>query len=214
MLEDLCKYRLWISALLQRYSHRGRRLGDVAHTKNRGSLQGKVNIAVVLLQHMSNFTDFNPLEHDERVHLYYTNESSDIADADIIIIPGTKNTLHDLQVLRKEWNCTSILQAHASGKTILGICGGYQMLGKEITRSNRHRERFKTAPRFKSTTHQNRNGRCDILLSPKDLFNIAKKFQITPENALEQYCETYIGSNSRFPVVRLKPQGSVKRCRY
>jgi Fe-S-cluster containining protein len=65
--------------------------------------------------------------------------------------------------------------------------------------------------------HCTQCGKCcihrdDILLSPKDLFNIAKKFQITPENALEQYCETYIGSNSRFPVVRLKPQGSVKRC--
>ena len=67
------------------------------------------------------------------------------------------------------------------------------------------------------TFHCTQCGKCcihreDILLSPKDLFNIAKKFQITPENALEQYCETYIGCNSRFPVVRLKPQGSVKRC--
>ena len=65
--------------------------------------------------------------------------------------------------------------------------------------------------------HCTQCGKCcihreDILLSPKDLFNIAKKFQITPENALEQYCETYIGCNSRFPVVRLKPQGIVKRC--
>ena len=63
--------------------------------------------------------------------------------------------------------------------------------------------------------HCTQCGKCcihrdDILLSPKDLFNIAKKFQITPENALDQYCETYIGSNSRLPVVRLKPQGSVK----
>lgn len=65
--------------------------------------------------------------------------------------------------------------------------------------------------------HCTQCGKCcihreDILLSPKDLFNIAKKFQITPENALEQYCETYIGCNSRFPVVRLKPRGIVKRC--
>lgn len=67
------------------------------------------------------------------------------------------------------------------------------------------------------TFHCPQCGKCcihreDILLSPKDLFNIAKKLQITPEAALTQYCETYIGCNSRFPVVRLKPQGSVRRC--
>ena len=57
--------------------------------------------------------------------------------------------------------------------------------------------------------HCTQCGKCcihrdDILLSPKDLFNIAKKFQITPENALEQYCETYIGSNSRWSYVKKK----------
>lgn len=49
-------------------------------------------------------------------------------------------------------------------------------------------------------------------MSPKDLFNIAKKFGITPKAALTQYCETYIRCNSRFPVVCLKPQGTIKRC--
>ena len=66
------------------------------------------------------------------------------------------------------------------------------------------------------TFHCTQCGKCcihreDILLSPKDLFNIAKKFEITPKAALTQYCETYIGCNSRFPVVRLKPQGRIKR---
>lgn len=54
--------------------------------------------------------------------------------------------------------------------------------------------------------------RDDILLSPKDLFNIAKKFGITPKATLTEYCETYIRCNSRFPVVCLKPQGTIKRC--
>lgn len=63
------------------------------------------------------------------------------------------------------------------------------------------------------TFHCTQCGKCcihqeDILLSPKDLFNIAKKFQITPKDAFEQYCESYIGSNSRFPIVRLKPRGN------
>lgn len=65
--------------------------------------------------------------------------------------------------------------------------------------------------------HCTQCGKCcihreDILLSPKDLFHIAKKLKITPEVALAQYCETYLGRNSHIPVVRLKPQGSVKRC--
>lgn len=102
------------------------------YTKNRFAQSGKVNIVVVLLQHMSNFTDFNALEHDERIHLYYSNQPTEIADADIIIIPGTKNTLQDLQILRRDGIAQAILQAHQSGKTVLGICGGYQMLGREL----------------------------------------------------------------------------------
>lgn len=102
------------------------------YSKNRFAQSGKVNVVVVLLRHMSNFTDFNALEHDERVHLYYSNEPSEIAGADIIIIPGTKNTLEDLQVLRRDGIAQAILQAHKAGKTILGICGGYQMLGTEL----------------------------------------------------------------------------------
>lgn len=62
--------------------------------------------------------------------------------------------------------------------------------------------------------HCTQCGKCcihreDILLSPKDLFHIAKKLKITPEVALAQYCETYLGRNSHIPVVRLKPQGSI-----
>ena len=65
-------------------------------TKSRSATEGKVNVAVVLLQHMSNFTDFNFLERDERIHLFYTNQPGEIEHADIIIIPGTKSTLSDL----------------------------------------------------------------------------------------------------------------------
>jgi len=82
-------------------------------------MHGKINIAVVLLQHMANFTDFNALERDSRVHLYYTNQPTEIADADIVILPGTKNTLHDLQILRRDGIAQAIIQAHRKGKTIL-----------------------------------------------------------------------------------------------
>ena len=132
MLEDLCKIPVIGVVPYYRDIHIEEEDSVMLHTKNRDSKLGKVNIAVALLQHMSNFTDFNPLEHDDRVHLYYTNEPAELADADIIIIPGTKNTLHDLQILRKNGMAQAILQAHKNGKTILGICGGYQMLGQKL----------------------------------------------------------------------------------
>ena len=52
----------------------------------------------------------------------------------------------------------------------------------------------------------------DILLNPKDLFNLAKELNMTPQQVAEIYCETYIGADSRFPIIRLKPKGSIKRC--
>lgn len=94
--------------------------------------QGKINVAVVLLRHLSNFTDFNALEQDERVHLYYTNNTEELAKADIIIIPGTKSTLSDLYELRRNGVAQAILKAHREGSTVLGICGGYQLMGQEI----------------------------------------------------------------------------------
>ena len=58
-------------------------------------------MAVVLLDHISNFTDFNVLERHPQVNLYYAADSNDLADADIVILPGSKNTLSDLLGLRK-----------------------------------------------------------------------------------------------------------------
>ena len=92
----------------------------------------KVNVAVVLLRHISNFTDFDILERDERVNLFYTSNTADIEKADIVILPGTKATLDDLYELRKNGVAQSIIRAHRNGATIIGICGGYQMLGQMV----------------------------------------------------------------------------------
>ncbi len=94
--------------------------------------RGKVNIAVVLLRHLSNFTDFNVLERDPRVHLFYTNNTEEIAKADIILLPGSKSTLDDLYELRRNGVAQAIVQARRDGKTVMGICGGYQMMGQEV----------------------------------------------------------------------------------
>ena len=100
--------------------------------KHRSLSENKVNIAVVLLHHISNFTDFNVLERDPRVNLFYTSNPKDLEQADIIIIPGTKSTLDDLYELRRNGVAQAIIHAHRNKKTIIGICGGYQMLGQTV----------------------------------------------------------------------------------
>lgn len=94
--------------------------------------EGKVNIAVVLLERISNFTDFNHLERDSRIHLFYSDQPEEIEKADIIILPGSKNTIADLLGIRKKGIVPIIHKAHQEGKKIIGICGGYQMLGLQI----------------------------------------------------------------------------------
>lgn len=94
--------------------------------------QGKVNVAVILLRHLSNFTDFNVLERDPRVHLFYTNNVDELAKADIILLPGSKSTLDDLYELRRNGVAAAIIRARREGATVMGICGGYQMMGQEV----------------------------------------------------------------------------------
>lgn len=101
-------------------------------TKSVQAEQGKVNIAVILLRHLSNFTDFNVLERDPRVHLFYTNNTDEIAKADIILLPGSKSTLADLHELRRNGVAQAVIRAHREGATVMGICGGYQMMGQEV----------------------------------------------------------------------------------
>ena len=100
--------------------------------KRKQLAEDKVNVAVVLLRHISNYTDFNTLERDPRINLFYTNNTKDIEQADIIILPGTKSTLDDLLELRRNGCAQAIQRAHRDGKLVIGICGGYQMLGQTV----------------------------------------------------------------------------------
>ena len=87
---------------------------------------------MVMLQHLSNYTDFDALEQDPRIHLFYTSNIGDISKADVIILPGSKSTLHDLYELRRNGCAQAIIRAHRDGATVLGICGGFQMMGMEV----------------------------------------------------------------------------------
>ena len=92
----------------------------------------RVNIAVVLLPHMSNFTDFNVLSGEEDVALRYVHTPAMVTDADIIIIPGSKSTVSDLSYLREQ-GFVQLLDTHLTNqRELVGICGGYQMLGLKI----------------------------------------------------------------------------------
>jgi adenosylcobyric acid synthase len=104
----------------------------VIDSKQQMARDNQINIAVVLLRHMSNFTDFNYLERMPEVHLYYAANPSDLEKADIVIIPGSKNSISDMQYLRHSGMAKAILDAHAARKAVYGICGGYQMMGTEI----------------------------------------------------------------------------------
>lgn len=101
--------------------------------KHRNPAAGKVNVAVVLLRHISNFTDFDVLEKDERVHLFYTSAVEDLEKADIIILPGSKATLSDLYEMRRSGMAAAVVKAAHDGKTVLGICGGYQLMGLTVS---------------------------------------------------------------------------------
>ncbi len=93
-----------------------------------------IEIAVINLPHISNFTDFDALEKEPDVRLRYINDKDRLEAMDVIILPGTKNTIADLGHLRKSGLAEKILfQFHSRLSTLLiGICGGYQMLGERI----------------------------------------------------------------------------------
>jgi adenosylcobyric acid synthase len=91
-----------------------------------------IKIVIVRLKYISNFTDFDPFFHEPDVEILYSTNSSDIENADLVIIPGTKNTVKDLMLLKEQALDASIINAYKKGVMVTGICGGYQMLGKKI----------------------------------------------------------------------------------
>ncbi|KPJ58103.1 MAG: cobalamin biosynthesis protein CobQ [Deltaproteobacteria bacterium DG_8] len=91
-----------------------------------------LDVTVVQLPHISNFTDFDPLEREESVALRYVKEAGEIGNPDVLIIPGSKNTIEDLHYLKTRGYVQEINRLKRNGSTIVGICGGFQMLGKTI----------------------------------------------------------------------------------
>lgn len=94
---------------------------------------GIVDIAVIRTPRISNFTDFTPFECVDGVSLRYVSSAAALGEPDLIIIPGTKNTIEDLLWIRSNGIEMKILRHAAKNKPVIGICGGYQMLGERLT---------------------------------------------------------------------------------
>lgn len=92
----------------------------------------EIDIAVIRLPHISNYTDFNALENIGGAGVRYAEDLPGLGKPDMVILPGTKNTVEDMLFLRSSGLERAILELNEKGVPVFGICGGYQMLGREI----------------------------------------------------------------------------------
>jgi len=95
--------------------------------------EGQLKVEILYLPHVSNFTDFNIFETQEDVNVRYVMRGQSIGDPDLLIIPGSKNTIEDLIYLRNSGLEEQIIRLSRKGKRIVGICGGYQILGNKLS---------------------------------------------------------------------------------
>ncbi len=98
----------------------------------RQSGTGDLDVAVVKLRHISNFTDFQSLALQPGVRVRYAQTARELESADLIILPGTKNTIEDLLDLRRRGMDAAIVRHARRGGMVIGVCGGYQMLGRTL----------------------------------------------------------------------------------
>ena len=92
-----------------------------------------LDVAVIRLPRISNFTDFSPFERYENVSLRYVEKVADLENPDMILLPGTKSTIADLKWLRQCGLEAAVQKAAAAGTLVFGVCGGYQMLGRSVS---------------------------------------------------------------------------------
>lgn len=105
---------------------------DSISTRFSNKKENDINIGVIKLPFVSNFSDFTPLEMESRVSVRYITKKEDFDNIDFLIIPGSKNTIKDMEYIIQSDLDKLIYKKHKEDIPIMGICGGYQMLGEEI----------------------------------------------------------------------------------
>ena len=130
MLEELCKVPV---AGVIPYLHLDIDDEDSLSEKFERRKNGILDIVVIKLPRISNFTDFDALARCEDVGLRYVEYPNELDDPDMIIIPGTKNTVEDMLHIRQNGIETMIKRYAAKGKPVFGICGGFQMMGETVS---------------------------------------------------------------------------------
>jgi adenosylcobyric acid synthase len=92
----------------------------------------EITVAVIRLPRISNFTDFDPLESEPSVTVRYLSPKDELGHPDAVILPGTKTTIADLLILQRTGMADAIQNYAAAGGTVMGICGGFQIMGQML----------------------------------------------------------------------------------
>ncbi|MBP1888476.1 adenosylcobyric acid synthase [Clostridium moniliforme] len=106
----------------------------------RSNKRSGLNVAIIKFQHISNITDFYPLELEKNVNIRYVKTPNELEGANLIILPGSKSITYDLEYIKSNGLYDKIVELQKNGATVMGICGGFQMLGKNIIDSSSNEE--------------------------------------------------------------------------
>ena len=104
----------------------------MARVADRDIIEGTIDIAILALPHMANFDEFDPLARRDGVRLRYVRQASELSRPDLVIIPGSKTTVDDLDALRQSGLEEGVRRHLADKRPLIGVCGGMQMLGASI----------------------------------------------------------------------------------
>ncbi len=99
---------------------------------NKISSESQIDIVIIRLPRISNFTDFDILKREQWLSVRFADNVHSIGKPDLVILPGTKNTIGDLEFIKENGIADTIIKLEKNGTMVIGICGGYQMLGKDI----------------------------------------------------------------------------------